>query len=74
MSDRLKGKMKFMDWKKNWGFISGDDGNSYFVHVSALEPGTVLSSGDEVEFSVVQQPSRGLKAINVVLTKKADKL
>ena len=60
----MKGTVKFFNDQKGFGFISGDDGNEYFVHQSALEQGTRLREGDVVTFDV-EEGDRGPKAVNV---------
>jgi len=48
----MKGKVKFFNHEKEFGFIIGDDGKDYFVHKSALEDGlTTLDENDSVEFT-----------------------
>jgi CspA family cold shock protein len=59
-----EGTVKFFDAMKNFGFIAGDDGKDYFVHVSGLKEGTVIGDGDRVSFEIVQG-DRGPKAENV---------
>ena len=59
----MKGKVKFFNSMKGFGFIEAEDGE-YFVHQSALGEGVSLSEGDDVEFEV-EQGDRGPKAINV---------
>ncbi len=60
----MKGKVKFFNENKGFGFITAEDGNEYFVHSSGLAAGTVLHENDEVEFDV-GQGDRGPKAQNV---------
>ena len=60
----MKGKVKFFNGMKGYGFIAGDDGEEYFVHVTALEEGATLNENDDVSFDV-EQGDRGPKAVNV---------
>ena len=63
----MQGKVKFFNAGKGFGFIAGDDGNEYFVHVSGLAEGlSELRDNDDVTFDVVQG-DRGPKAENVAL-------
>ncbi len=62
---QMNGEVKFFDENKGFGFIKGEDGNDYFVHVSALQPGTTLRENDRVTFDIVQG-NRGPKAGKVV--------
>jgi len=62
----MKGKVKFFNDMKAFGFISGDDGKEYFVHQSALEEGVKLHENDSVTFDV-EEGDRGPKAVNVKL-------
>ncbi len=60
----MNGKVKFFNQTKGFGFISADDGNEYFVHISALKPGTNLREGEDVTFEV-EQGDKGPKAVKV---------
>ena len=60
----MKGKVKFFNRSKGFGFISGEDGKDVFVHQSALGEGVTLQDNDSVTFDV-EQGERGLKAVNV---------
>ena len=53
-----KGKVKWFNSKKRFGFIEPEDGGKdVFVHISALETAGVesLNEGDEVTFEVVSE-------------------
>ena len=65
----MKGKVKFFNETKGFGFIAGEDGKDYFVHQSALGAGVTLRENDAVEFDS-EQGDRGLKAVNVRLESK----
>ncbi|MBU3942251.1 cold-shock protein [Candidatus Woesearchaeota archaeon CG10_big_fil_rev_8_21_14_0_10_33_12] len=60
----MKGTVKFFNNMKGFGFISGEDGEEYFVHQTGLKEGVSLNENDSVEFEV-EQGDRGPKAVNV---------
>lgn len=60
----MKGKVKFFDIGREFGFIIGDDGKEYFVHKSGLQDNLIIDKNDLVEFSV-EKGDRGLKAVKV---------
>jgi len=58
------GVVKFFNPNKSFGFITGDDGKDYFVHVSGLKEGVVITEGDKVSFEIVEG-DKGPKAEQV---------
>ena len=63
-----RGRVKWFNEKKGFGFISREGGNDVFVHFSAIKSDGFksLNEGDEVEFETSQGP-KGLQATNVVV-------
>lgn len=62
-----KGKVKWFNDQKGYGFITPDDGSKdLFVHHSSIEGEgfKTLSEGQEVEFEMTQS-DKGPKAANV---------
>ena len=62
----MKGTVKKFDPLKGYGFITGEDGQDYFVHKSALKGSITLAPGVGVTFDG-SQGDRGMKAGNVAL-------
>ena len=63
---KSKGKVKFFNSQKGFGFITPDaGGKDLFVHVNSLEDGTEsLNEGQKVEF-VEEEGRKGPEAKNV---------
>ncbi len=62
-----KGRVKWFNERKGFGFISQDDGDDLFVHYSSIQQDgfKVLDEGDEVEFEIAEG-RKGLQAVDVV--------
>jgi cold shock CspA family protein len=60
----MEGKVKFFNARKGFGFVVGDDGKDYFVHISAIGQGVELFPDDAVSFDAVDG-ERGMQAQNV---------
>jgi cold shock protein len=63
----MKGKVKWFNAAKGYGFIGREDGADVFVHFSAIqgEGYKNLQEGDEVEFEI-EQGAKGAQAARVV--------
>ena len=61
-----KGRVKWFNDEKGFGFIEREEGNDVFVHFSAInmEGYKTLEEGTEVEFEVVEG-AKGPQASNV---------
>jgi len=63
-----KGKVKWFNSEKGYGFIEAEDGTDVFVHFSAItmEGYKSLEEGAAVEFEVIEG-EKGAQAANVSL-------
>ena len=54
MSDKLKGKVKWFNQSKGYGFISHDGGDDLFVHFSEIQGDgfKTLAENQEIEFEM----------------------
>ena len=62
-----RGVVKEYNRLKGFGFIAGDDGEDYFVHVSSLREhlkGRGLKGGQKVSFDI-DRDIKGDRAVNV---------
>lgn len=62
-----RGKVKWFNDSKGYGFIAQSSGEDVFVHFSSIEGGgfRTLAEGDEVEFEA-ETTDRGLQATHVL--------
>lgn len=60
----MKGKVKFFNEVKGFGFIIGEDGKEYFVHSTGLNEKVSILEGDSVTFEI-EQGDKGPKASKV---------
>jgi CspA family cold shock protein len=66
----MKGKVKFFNEVKGFGFIISDSGKDFFVHQTGLQDqNATLNENDSVTFDV-EEGDRGPKAVNVKLESK----
>ena len=60
----MKGKIKWYNSRKGYGFIEGEDKKDIFVHRDSIPDGTVLNEGDQVEYET-EDSDKGPKAMNL---------
>ncbi len=65
----LKGRVKWFNDAKGYGFIERDEGADVFVHYSAIQSKgfKTLIEGQDVEFEIVEG-DKGLQASTVITT------
>lgn len=59
-----KGKVKWFNRERRYGFITQEDGREIFFHQNEVVNKMVLEEGQEVEFEVARGP-KGPYAVNV---------
>ena len=62
----ISGMIKRWNSSKGWGFIEGDDGEDYFLHISKIRTGQDIKHNCRVKFDV-KQGQQGPEAENVTL-------
>ena len=62
-----KGKVKWFNNQKGYGFVVSDKGNDVFVHYSVIQGDgyKTLKEGEEVEYELIQS-EKGEQAKNVM--------
>ncbi len=66
----MKGKVKWFNSNKGYGFIITDDNTEYFVHWKSIVTKNptelkVLEQNETVEFDLIQT-DKGVQAINII--------
>jgi len=63
-----RGRVKWFNEKKGYGFIEQENGEDIFVHYTAIvgKGFRTLRQGQEVEFEIVMGP-KGPQAANVII-------
>ena len=64
-----RGRVKWFDGKKGYGFIEREEGGDVFVHYTVIKSDRdykTLEEGAVVEFEVVEG-KKGLQAVNVTV-------
>ena len=49
----VNGIVKWFNSRKGFGFISGDDNQDYFLHISQLPQEVNVKEGDRVNFKIL---------------------
>lgn len=69
----MRGKVKWFNNSKGYGFIESENGEDIFIHYSAIlnEGYKTLAEGQYVQFELVET-AKGLQAKNVVEIRTTD--
>ncbi|SHG92475.1 cold-shock DNA-binding protein family [Anaerosphaera aminiphila DSM 21120] len=64
----MKGKVKWFNGEKGFGFITTEEGNDVFAHFTQIQRDgfKTLDEGQDVEFDVVEK-EKGPQAENIVI-------
>jgi CspA family cold shock protein len=62
--EEIEGTVKNWFDNKGFGFVIGDDGAEYFIHISKIINQSPLSVGDRISF-IPKSGDRGLLAVDV---------
>ncbi len=70
MSQRVRGKVKWFNGDKGYGFITQENGPDLFVHYSSIQANgfRTLNEGDTVEFEITDG-KKGKQASAVMVVK-----
>ncbi len=60
----MKGKIKWYNAMKGYGFIVGEDEKDIFVHRNSISDGTYLNEGDQIEYEI-EDSDKGPQATKV---------
>ena len=60
----MKGKVKWYNARKGYGFIEGEHKKDIFVHRNSIPDGTYLNEGDQVEYEI-EDSDKGPHAANL---------
>ena len=66
----MKGEISKWFDEKGYGFVAGDDGKTYFLHIKQIKNKEAPNVGDSIKFEVVNT-QRGEQAHNAVIVSKS---
>ena len=67
----MEGTVKWFNQAKGFGFVTGDDGQEYFVHHAQVSKSALLREQSRVSFEV-KDTEKGKQAQNVSLKQDAE--
>lgn len=65
MPDRQRGRIKFYNGEKGYGFLKDDSGQEFFYHITDLEDENYRPQPDDKVNFDIANGKRGLKATNI---------